>query len=127
MTETIYGNVIRLNFDANETIGDVNYRLPDGYSYKKILLTISDNISRILNSVSAPTNVELDFPVVNGMSPCTFNINIADKTKRASLSIVITQFGQKPSTDYFKGTFDPILVTGKDGEEYKMIPSDQFK
>lgn len=28
---------------------------------------------------------------------------------------------------YFNGPFDPILVTGDDGNEYNVIPSDQFK
>ena len=28
---------------------------------------------------------------------------------------------------YFDSAFKPILVTGEDGKEYKVIPSDQFK
>lgn len=28
---------------------------------------------------------------------------------------------------YFDKAFDPILVTGDDGNEYNVIPSDQFK
>lgn len=127
MIETINGNVIRLNFDANETSSSVNYTLPEGYSYKKIRINISNNISTILDSVTAPSSTTLTFPVVNGMSPCTFNINIADKTKYATLSISIIKFGQKPDIHYFDTAFEPILVTGKDGEEYNMIPSDQFK
>lgn len=29
--------------------------------------------------------------------------------------------------NYFNGAFEPILVTGKDGDKYKAIPSDQYK
>lgn len=125
MTEYVNGNVIRLNFNANES--SVNYTLPDGYSYKKILLLVITNISTIHNNVTALARAEFEFPVVNGMSPCTFNISIADKTKPATLIILITKFGQKPDIHYFDKAFEPILVTGKDGEEYHMIPSDQFK
>lgn len=28
---------------------------------------------------------------------------------------------------YFDKAFEPILVTGADGNEYNVIPSDQFK
>ena len=28
---------------------------------------------------------------------------------------------------YFDNAFKPILVTGEDGKEYNVIPSDQFK
>lgn len=28
---------------------------------------------------------------------------------------------------HFDKAFDPILVTGDDGNEYNVIPSDQFK
>lgn len=127
MTESINGNVIRLNFNADETTGSVNYTLPDGYSYKKILLLVTTNIALIHTNFSALEKLEFEFPVVNGMSPCTFKIFIADKTKTATLIILITKFGQKPDIHYFDKAFEPILVTGKDGEEYHMIPSDQFK
>ena len=29
--------------------------------------------------------------------------------------------------NYFTNPFKPILVTGDDGHQYKVIPSDQFK
>lgn len=32
-----------------------------------------------------------------------------------------------PDAHYFDRAFDPILVTGDDGNEYNVIPSDQFK
>lgn len=127
MKETINGNVVRLDFNANEITGSVNYTLPDGYSYKKILLLVTNNIAAIHYNFSALGRIEFEFPVVNGMSPCTFKISITDKTKTATLIILITKFGQKPDIHYFDKAFEPILVTGKDGEEYHMIPSDQFK
>lgn len=127
MRETIIGNVVRLDFNANETTSSVNYTLPDGYSYKKILVNSYANIGKILTNVQAHPNSEFDFPVVNGMSPCTLNITIVDNTKNAFLILLIIEFGQKPDIHYFDKAFEPILVTGKDGEEYHMIPSDQFK
>lgn len=45
----------------------------------------------------------------------------------AEVRILIEKFGQIPDTHYFDTTFKPILVTGDDGKEYNMIPSDQFK
>lgn len=33
----------------------------------------------------------------------------------------------KKGVHYFDKDFDPILVTGADGKEYNVIPSDQFK
>lgn len=32
-----------------------------------------------------------------------------------------------PDNHYFDKAFDPILVTGDDGNEYNVIHSDQFK
>lgn len=39
----------------------------------------------------------------------------------------IEKFGQIPDTHYFDKAFERILVTGDDGNEYNVIPSDQFK
>lgn len=55
------------------------------------------------------------------------NIYIHDVTAAASLRLLITKFGQIPDTRYFLTAFEPILVTGDDGNEYNVIPSDQFK
>lgn len=41
--------------------------------------------------------------------------------------ITIVKFGQIPDSHYFDAAFEPILVTGDDGNEYNVIPSDQFK
>ena len=45
----------------------------------------------------------------------------------ASAIITIIKFGQIPDSHYFDAAFEPILVTGDDGNEYNVIPSDQFK
>lgn len=45
----------------------------------------------------------------------------------AEIRFVIEKFGQIPDAHYFDKAFDPILVTGDDGKEYNVIPSDQFK
>ena len=42
-------------------------------------------------------------------------------------NIVIEKFGPIPDSHYFDNAFEPILVTGDDGKEYNVIPSDQFK
>ena len=43
------------------------------------------------------------------------------------MGISIEKFGQEPNINYFNGKITPILVTGNDGKEYNVIPSDQFK
>ena len=50
-------------------------------------------------------------------------VNIGTK-----LCITITEFGCIPDTQYFAGTFLPILAVNPDnGSEYYMIPSSQYK
>lgn len=67
------------------------------------------------------------FPPVNSKSPCQLSYAIEDRTKAASFRAIIEKFGQIPDIHYFDKPFEPILVTGDDGKEYKVIPSDQFK
>lgn len=43
------------------------------------------------------------------------------------IKFYIEKFGQIPYTHYFDKAFEPILVVGEDGNEYNVIPSDQFK
>ena len=52
---------------------------------------------------------------------------IKDISKKADIRLSIEKFGQIPDTHYFDKAFDPILVVGDDGNEYNVIPSDQFK
>lgn len=54
-------------------------------------------------------------------------VYITDLTKAAEIRFTIEKFGQIPDAQYFDKAFKPILVTGDDGKEYNVIPSDQFK
>ena len=67
------------------------------------------------------------FPPINSKSPCVLYPIKRDETKPAYLRFIITKFGQIPDPHYFDKIFEPILVTGEDGNEYPVIPSDQFK
>lgn len=50
-----------------------------------------------------------------------------DASVPAELRFTIEKFGQILDPHYFDKEFEPILVIGDDGNEYNMIPSDQFK
>lgn len=127
MSVDINGNHIRIAFEAKElTKNRVQITLPDGYSYETIHSTYSTNINEIAKFVLSTTGV-YTFPPVKSHSPSTFNILVADLAKRAEIRIVIEKFGQIPDPHYFDRAFDPILVVGDDGQEYNVIPSDQFK
>lgn len=125
MTINVKGNSIRITLSANEN--NIDVLLPDGYSYEQILLTAIVNINYINPNCAASVASLYTYPPVNNKSPSLFHILKRDSTAEASLVITITKFGQIPSTDYFKTTFEPILVTADDGKEYNVIPSDQFK
>lgn len=43
------------------------------------------------------------------------------------ITIQGNKFGQIPDRQYFDTAFTPILVTDDNGNEYHVIPSDQFK
>lgn len=64
---------------------------------------------------------------VNSKSPCTLLPVVSDNTKSAYARILIMKFGQIPDAHYFDKAFEPILVVGDEGNEYNVIPSDQFK
>ena len=128
MTFKTLGNIIYISYEASElSLHEQNITLPDGYSYEDILIVHSENISTIQNRLLANSNVHMIFPPINSKSPCTFFLYISDLTKIASIRILICKFGQIPDTNYFGKAFEPILVTGADGNEYNVIPSDQFK
>lgn len=127
MVTTINGNNIRIAFDANElTNNRVHITLPNGYSYETIHITVVNNIGEIAKLVSVGYNV-YTFPPVRSHSPSTFDLFVQDLSKRAEIRLVIEKFGQIPYPNYFDRAFDPILVVGDDGQEYNVIPSDQFK
>lgn len=128
MIRTFIGNVCRVYIPANEAIdGRVNIDLPDGYSYKTILITYSKNVIEINTAVTIVVGVDYTFPIVNSSSPCSISLYIPTPDAVAEVRFIIKEFGQIPNPDYFKEAFSPILVTGSDGKEYNVIPSDQFK
>ena len=128
MTKDFYGSFIYIHFDANElSDGKAFIQLPDGYSYERIFINHLVNIDKINTYISVKRGDRLTFPPVNSKSPSLLGISIADISKSASIKLSIEKFGQIPDPQYFDKAFEPILVTGDDGKEYKVIPSDQFK
>ena len=128
MNTVIRGNCIRIYIDANElTNKRVPITLPDGYSYETIRILYSKNISELLPYFSAGNNTLYHIPPVRSHSPSTFNLLLWDLTATSEIRILIEKFGQIPDAHYFDKAFEPILVKGDDGNEYNVIPSDQFK
>ena len=123
MSITYKGNTILIIIKPNESN---IVRLADGYSFEQIHFTYVHNVNGVANSHIAANDV-LVFPPVNSKSPCILNFIIADKTEQAEIRLVIEKFGQIPDAHYFDNAFEPILVVGDDGNEYNVIPSDQFK
>lgn len=128
MIVNVQGNACRVYIPANEvSAGRVNIDLPDGYLYKTILITYIKNVVEINNAVTIVVGADYTFPIVNSSSPCTISLYIPTPNAVAELRFIIKEFGQMPNRNYFTDTFEPILVKGSDGNEYKVIPSDQFK
>lgn len=125
MEAKINGNNIRITLTAEEN--EVTYTLPDGYSYEAILLTAFLNINYINPLCKAIAGVTYHFPPVRSKSPTTLTFLKSKPETEASVVISIVKFGQIPDSHYFDKAFEPILVTGDDGNEYNVIPSDQFK
>ena len=126
MTLTVRGNAIEVAFDANEPLQYGAITLPDGYSFEQITILSANNCYPI-HKLSSPLLGKRTFPPVNSKSPCQLSYAIIDNTKAASFRAIIEKFGQIPDIHYFDKEFEPILVTGDDGNEYNVIPSDQFK
>ena len=127
MIEMVFGNLISLNIRPNElTSNNFKYKLPDGYSVHQMKIVGLTNVMIISVDMILPANTYV-FPIVNGKSPCVFSMSINDITKPAYVRLSIEKFGGIPYEDYFEKAFEPILVTGEDGKEYKVIPSEQFK
>lgn len=125
---TYRGPVISIRFDANELADNsVIIQLPDGYTYERVLILVANNITAINPFVSIRTGTVITFPVVNSKSPSTLSLYIPDISKAAEVRLTIEKFGQIPDNHYFDTTFEPILVTGEDGNEYNVIPADRFK
>lgn len=128
MKNEFRGNCIRIYIDPNElTNKRVPITLPDGYSYESINILYLSNITEIYPYFSINANKSYHIPPVNSHSPCTLNLLVTDISAKAEIRILIEKFGQIPDPHYFDKAFEPILVTGDDGKEYNVIPSDQFK
>ena len=127
MTNIVNGCNITLKLKADEsTSNDYVYILPRGYTINTMYITSLTNIEAI-NRAVIQRNTRLVFPVVNSKSPSYITLYITDITKAAEIRFTIEKFGQIPDVSYFDSAFNPILVTGDDGKEYNVIPSDQFK
>lgn len=128
MTKAYYGPFIRVHFSANELIeGHVNVQLLDGYSFERIFIHDLINVDEFCRYQTVHRGDRITFPPVNCKSPSILKLFIPDITKDAEIRLSIEKFGQIPDAHYFDHDFDPILVTGDDGNEYPVIPSDQFK
>lgn len=128
MTTVYSGPLVYIGINPNELSNNrVDIRLRDGYSYEKIFINRSDNIIQLMPDVDISRGGHLTFPVVNGKSPSTLKLYVEDLSKIAFICFTIEKFGQIPDAHYFDNAFKPILVTGDDGNEYNVIPSDQFK
>ena len=129
MTAEYYGSFIHISFNANELPpdGHTSVQLPDGYSYERIFIHEAFNIIELLPYQTVNKGDRITFPPVNCKSPSKLFLFVKDTTKTAEIRLSIEKFGQIPDPNYFDDAFKPILVTGEDGNEYKVIPSDQFK
>lgn len=125
MTVNYKGNFVIIQYNAGETPAPI--RLADGYSFETISVVGATNINVIYNEITFVQGAIMRFPPVNSKSPCVLNPLIVDNKKDAYIRILIFKFGQIPDPNYFDKAFEPILVTGEDGNEYNVIPSDQFK
>jgi hypothetical protein len=124
MNNEIRGNCIRIYINPNElSTNRVPITLPDGYSYESIHILYLYNISEIYPYFVVSSNNVYHIPPVRSHSPSTFNLLVGNIADKAEIRILIEKFGQIPDSHYF----EPILVTGDDGNEYNEIPSDQFK
>lgn len=122
----VQGNYISISIPADEG-QPTAIQLPDGYSFEKIHINFLNNIACLIPYMQISRDSEYTFPPVNSKSPCYVQPYIGDISKDSEIKFVIEKFGQIPDPHYFDRTFEPILVTGDDGNEYNMIPSDQFK
>ena len=128
MTVEYYGPFIHIAFKANElSAGHTTVQLADGYTYESIIIHKAINISELHAFQNINNGDRISFPPVNCTSPSILYLFVPDITKPAEIRLSIEKFGQIPDAHYFDKAFDPILVTGADGNEYPIIPSDQFK
>ena len=128
MIFTVKGNMCRIYYSANELQqGNVTVNLPKGYSYKTILIIENKNVAEVNDYMPIILGVDYTFPIVNSSSPSNLSLYIPSTKEESEIKFIIKEFGQIPNPNYFNEAFKPILVTGSDGNEYNVIPSDQFK
>ena len=128
MIIAFYGPLISIHFDANDLPNNSTVvQLPGGYSYERIFINDLLNINGLTEHMSIHRGDHITFPVVNSKSPSRLYLHISDISKPSDIKITIEKFGQIPDTHYFDNPFRPILLTDDDGNEYNVIPSDQFK
>lgn len=121
------GPFIVISFDENERPeGRAMIQLPDGYSCERIFINGLNNISELIPDMTIGVGDHITFPVVNGKSPSVLGLFIPDTSKKAEIRFTIEKFGQIPDPYYFNSVFVPISVT-VDENQYRLIPSDQFK
>ena len=122
------GNCVRIAIDANElTNRRVTIPLPTGYSYETIQILYLSNITELVPYFLISKNNVYHIPPVRSHSPSVISLLVGDLSKSAEIRILIEKFGQIPDAHYFDKNFEPISVTGDDGNKYNVIPSDQFK
>lgn len=121
-----FGNAVDIQYNIDDPV--VPITLADGYSIEDMIIVRNTGIYSITTGVPIPATegLSLHFPPVNSCNPNTI-IPLFDNKKEHRFTFIITKFGQIPDEHYFEKAFEPILVTGADGNEYKVIPSDQFK
>lgn len=126
MTINYYGNIVDIKFDVNDTSGK-EITLINGYSIEEMTIINNTGIYGLMFGCPITQTTEnLCFPPVHSKNPNVI-APLFDNTKTQRFTFIITKFGQIPDPNYFKKAFKPILVTGSDGKEYNVIPSDQFK
>lgn len=123
----INGPFIHIMVDPNGSSKNIKIDLPYGYTYQTIFINRVTNISALFSNIDIHTGDRLTFPVVNSKSPSVLRLFITDLSKPAEIRLTIEKFGQIPDEHYFDKTFDPIAIKGNDGNDYLIIPSDQFK
>lgn len=126
MTINYYGNVVDIKFNIKDSSG-APITLSDGYSIEEMTITTNTGIYGLMLGFPIKLTAEnLRFPPVHSKNPNVI-APLFDNTKEQRFTFIITKFGQIPDPNYFKKAFKPIPVTGSDGKEYNVIPSDQFK
>nr|DAH72261.1 MAG TPA: hypothetical protein [Caudoviricetes sp.] len=126
MSVVYQGNFISIYIPEGEGNPPV-IRLSDGYTYEKIHILVASNIGYLIPYMQIQTNYTLNFPCIDSKSPCTIQPVLNNTSAKGELKLLIEKFGQIPDAHYFDHAFEPISVTGDDGNEYNVIPSDQFK